>query len=66
MCSPENEGDPIKQNTMELICPNCNKTIESDNINITTDLAKCQHCGRWRVQGKSITISEPSGANRTI
>ena len=31
--------------TKELICTNCNKTIESDNINITTDLAKCGHCG---------------------
>ena len=31
--------------TTELICPNCNKAIESDNINITTDLAKCGHCG---------------------
>jgi hypothetical protein len=29
----------------ELICPNCNGTIESDNINIATDLAKCGHCG---------------------
>ncbi len=31
--------------TTELICPNCNKTIESININITTDLAKCESCG---------------------
>lgn len=31
--------------TTELLCPNCNKTIDSDNINITTDLAKCGHCG---------------------
>ena len=31
--------------TTELICPNCNRTIESDNINIVTDLAKCGYCG---------------------
>jgi uncharacterized Fe-S cluster protein YjdI len=31
--------------TTELICANCNRTIESDNINIATDLAKCRHCG---------------------
>ena len=30
--------------TMELICPNCNKIISSDNINVTTDLAKCGNC----------------------
>ena len=31
--------------TTELICPNCNGTIEDDNINIATDLAKCGRCG---------------------
>lgn len=31
--------------TTELICPNCNSKIESDNINIVTDLAKCGQCG---------------------
>ena len=31
--------------TLELICPNCSRIIQSDNINIATDLAKCGHCG---------------------
>lgn len=31
--------------TTELNCPNCNRALDSDNINITTDLAKCEHCG---------------------
>lgn len=29
---------------MELICPNCKTTIHPDNVNITTDLAKCDKC----------------------
>lgn len=28
----------------ELLCPNCNNRIESININISTDLAKCSVC----------------------
>ena len=31
--------------TTALICPNCNRAIESDNINVMTDLAKCGQCG---------------------
>ena len=30
---------------MKLICTTCNRIIESTNINIATDLAKCGHCG---------------------
>lgn len=29
---------------MELICSNCNNPISPENINIKTDLAKCQNC----------------------
>lgn len=29
---------------MELICPSCKATIKSDNVNISTDLAKCDKC----------------------
>lgn len=28
-----------------FVCPNCGRQIESHNINITTDLAKCEACG---------------------
>lgn len=30
---------------MELICPNCSSIIDADNINVMTDLAKCNRCG---------------------
>ena len=30
---------------MELICTICKWTIDSANINVVTDLAKCGHCG---------------------
>jgi len=30
---------------MELICTTCKRTIDSTNINVVTDLAKCGHCG---------------------
>lgn len=30
---------------MELICSNCHKAIDTNNINIATDLAKCGNCG---------------------
>jgi hypothetical protein len=29
---------------MELICPGCKATISPDNVNIATDLAKCNKC----------------------
>ncbi|MFV0483907.1 MAG: hypothetical protein ACK5MG_07430 [Bacteroidales bacterium] len=29
---------------MELICPNCKATILPDNVNISSDLAKCDKC----------------------
>jgi hypothetical protein len=31
--------------TTELNCPNCNWALDSENINIATDLAKCENCG---------------------
>ena len=30
---------------MNFICPKCKTEIQSENINIATDLAKCQNCG---------------------
>jgi hypothetical protein len=30
---------------MEFICPTCNWPVNSTNINVITDLAKCEHCG---------------------
>lgn len=30
---------------MELVCPTCNWKIDSSNINVVTDLAKCGYCG---------------------
>lgn len=30
---------------MQLICSNCNQPVNPENINITTDLAKCGKCG---------------------
>ena len=30
---------------MELICTKCNRKIDSTDVNISTDLAKCAHCG---------------------
>ena len=29
---------------MELLCPDCTASISTDNINISTDLAKCEKC----------------------
>ena len=29
---------------MKLICPNCQSQIDSNNVNIATDLAKCTNC----------------------
>jgi hypothetical protein len=29
---------------MELKCPGCNSAIRTENVNITTDLAKCDFC----------------------
>jgi hypothetical protein len=29
---------------MELICPKCKSSIKTENINISTDLAKCDNC----------------------
>ena len=44
--------------TIELICPNCNRTIESDNINITTDLAKCGHCGTISKASSLVSVQD--------
>ena len=30
---------------MKFYCPKCEKEIQSEHINIATDLAKCQNCG---------------------
>jgi len=48
---------------MELICPNCSSVIDSNSINVMTDLAKCTHCGSLH---KASTLAVSSGYDQTI
>ena len=44
---------------MKFTCSNCNAEIKSENINISTDLAKCDQCGSiHKVSDLSISLEE--------
>jgi hypothetical protein len=58
---------------MELICPNCNASISPDNVNVSTDLAKCDKCNSIHraselIEPKSIEkiINPPRGSKMII
>lgn len=34
------------ESNSELICPNCQSQIPLDDVNVSTDIALCRHCGR--------------------
>jgi hypothetical protein len=58
---------------MELICPNCKATISPDNVNISSDLAKCDKCNSIHkaselADSKSIDKinNPPNGTKMTI
>lgn len=58
---------------MELICPNCKATILPDNVNISSDLAKCDKCNSIHkaselADSKSIDKinNPPTGTKMTI
>jgi hypothetical protein len=58
---------------MELICPSCKATISPDNVNIASNLAKCDKCNSIHKAGdladsKSIDKINhpPTGSKMTI
>lgn len=43
---------------MQLTCSNCHQSIDSNNINVATDLAKCGHCGTIHKASSLVTSSD--------
>ena len=43
---------------MELICTTCKRTIGSTNINVATDLAKCEYCGAIHKVSSFVSVVE--------
>ena len=43
---------------MELICTTCKRTIDSTNINVVTDLAKCEYCGAIHKLSSLVSVVE--------
>jgi hypothetical protein len=50
---------------MQVLCPKCNQVIEGDNLNIVTDIARCQKCDEVFVLSSLVqtVASGPSDVN---